>query len=373
MPDTVQMNDISSDSGRASPDRVGELDLLRFSAALMVVLFHYGFRGYAADNLSSMPYLAMKPVLKYGFLGVELFFMISGFVILMTASSGSLRKFAISRIVRLYPAYWACCTITFLTILALGGERFTATFSQYLINMTMLNEFIGVPSIDGVYWSLAVELKFYGLVAFILLIRQIHHAQWLLVAWLAATMVTMIFPVSWAIRWILIADYSTYFIAGATCYLIYSQGASLPRLLIFLAAWLLAIKSSIKYAPGLERQFKESFDPAVIALLVSSFFVLMLLVSLRKTFGMARKNWVVIGALTYPLYLLHQKIGYMIFNVAYPGINMHIVFWATVLFMLLLAYAIHRQVERRFARPFKQALERALDRQFWIGKARASR
>ena len=63
----------------------------------------------------------------------------------------------------------------------------------------------------------------------------------------------------------------------------------------------------------------------------------------------------------------------MIFNVAYPGINMHIVFWATVLFMLLLAYAIHRQVERRFARPFKQALERALDRQFWIGKARAIR
>lgn len=338
----------------------------------MVVLFHYGFRGYAADNLSIMPYLSATPVLKYGFLGVELFFMISGFVILMTASSGSLRRFAISRIVRLYPAYWACCTITFLTILAFGGERFTATFGQFLINMTMFNEFVGVPSIDGVYWSLAVELKFYGLVAFILFIRQIHHTQWLLIAWLAATLVTMIFPVSWAIRWILIADYSTYFIAGATCFLIYSKGASLLRMLIFLTAWALAMKSSIQHAPGLERQFKESFDPAVIALLITFFFAVMLLVALRKTFGMARKNWVVIGALTYPLYLLHQKIGYMIFNVAYPGINTHIVLWATVLFMLLLAYTIHRQVERRFAKPFKQALEQALDRELWTKKSRAS-
>ena len=49
----TQMNVAVAGSGAELRRRVGEIDLLRFLAALMVVLFHYGFRGYAADNLSS--------------------------------------------------------------------------------------------------------------------------------------------------------------------------------------------------------------------------------------------------------------------------------------------------------------------------------
>ena len=48
----TQMNVSVAGSGAELRRRVGEIDLLRFLAALMVVLFHYGFRGYAADNLS---------------------------------------------------------------------------------------------------------------------------------------------------------------------------------------------------------------------------------------------------------------------------------------------------------------------------------
>ena len=81
--------------------RVNEIDLLRFIAALAVVFFHYTFRGYAADAMTIMPYPLLAPFSKYGYLGVELFFMISGFVILMTAANGSLRKFVVSRFVRL--------------------------------------------------------------------------------------------------------------------------------------------------------------------------------------------------------------------------------------------------------------------------------
>src|SRR5881394_93905 len=97
-------------------NRLYEVDLLRFFAAMSVLLFHYCFRGYAADGMSVMPYPTLAPVAKYGYLGVDLFFMISGFVILMSVSSGSLRDFFVSRVVRLYPAFWVCCTITFLTI-----------------------------------------------------------------------------------------------------------------------------------------------------------------------------------------------------------------------------------------------------------------
>lgn len=93
--------------------RIPELDLLRFLAAIAVVFFHYAFRGYAGDDLTTMHYPALEPVAQYGFLGVHLFFMISGFVILMTAGDGSVKRFIASRASRLLPAFWVCCTITF--------------------------------------------------------------------------------------------------------------------------------------------------------------------------------------------------------------------------------------------------------------------
>ena len=108
-------------------DRVNEIDLMRFFAAMSVVLFHYAFRGYAANGYSPMPYPLLASFAKYGFLGVE--------------------------------------------------ERFHASVSQYLVNMTLLSEFVRVPAIDGVYWSLFVELKFYALVAIVLAAGRIHHVQ----------------------------------------------------------------------------------------------------------------------------------------------------------------------------------------------------
>jgi peptidoglycan/LPS O-acetylase OafA/YrhL len=56
-----------------SKTRVNEIDLLRFFAALLVVLFHYSFRGVSADGMSKVSYPLLAPISKYGYLGVELF------------------------------------------------------------------------------------------------------------------------------------------------------------------------------------------------------------------------------------------------------------------------------------------------------------
>jgi peptidoglycan/LPS O-acetylase OafA/YrhL len=129
--------------------RVNEIDLLRFLAALAVVFHHYAFRGHAADNLTVLWYSALVPVAKYGYLGVDLFFMISGFVIFMTVSDGTLRHFVVSRVAKLYPAFWICCTITFVVSLAIGGERFPVSVIEYLVNMLCLGGVFGVAAIDG--------------------------------------------------------------------------------------------------------------------------------------------------------------------------------------------------------------------------------
>ncbi len=106
MDNGVQNHDMQNPAvQRRNGLRISELDLMRFCAALAVVFFHYAFRGFWADHVSKMPYPWLAPVAKYGHLGVELFFMISGFVILMTATNHTVRGFVVCRMVRLYPAF----------------------------------------------------------------------------------------------------------------------------------------------------------------------------------------------------------------------------------------------------------------------------
>jgi len=342
--------------------RVNEIDLLRFIAALAVVFFHYAFRGYAADGLSAMPYPWLAPAAKYGYLGANLFFIISGFVILMTAEQGSLRRFLVSRAVRLYPAFWACCTLTFVLILLLGAPRYHATFPQYLANMTMLSGFAGVDWIDGSYWTLFVEVKFYALVCAVLVFRQMRHVHLLLGGWLLLSLLGEYWPNKY-LRYFLIVDYAVYFIAGATCFLVWSRGLSAARIVILLLCWALALFQSAKAVAGMNLHYgagrdSQVMDSAVSGALITVFFVVMLLVALRATGAFGRARWALAGALTYPLYLIHQSAGYIVFNLAYPAVNAHLLLWGTFALMLLVAYAVHVQVERRFSPALKQALDR---------------
>lgn len=335
--------------------RVNEIDFLRFFAALAVVFFHYTFRGYAADAMSPVPYPSLAPFSKYGYLGVELFFMISGFVILMTAANGSVQSFITSRLTRLYPAFWACCTITFLVTIILGMPPFSATFSQYLINLTMLSGFIYVPSIDGVYWSLFVEIKFYVLVMAVLLLGRIHQAQVFMALWLATSILLELFPID-RLRSLLIVDSSAFFIAGATYFLIWSQGFTNSRIMLLILSWALAITQSHKNLSVIENHYHTEMNSYVVTGIISTFFLVMLLISTKRTGSFGRKRWILAGALTYPLYLLHQNIGFIIFNLAYPQINSYALLFCTIALMLGLSFLVHIYAEKRYAPPMKNAI-----------------
>ena len=126
-----------------SDNRLYELDLLRFLAALAVMVFHYGFRGYSADGLMDVSYQVFGGFARYGFFGFHLFFIVSGFVILLSVQGKDSIGFVISRIVRLYPAYWLCVSITFFFCLFLGDNRYQIGFGQYLINLSMIQGYLG--------------------------------------------------------------------------------------------------------------------------------------------------------------------------------------------------------------------------------------
>jgi peptidoglycan/LPS O-acetylase OafA/YrhL len=335
--------------------RINEIDLLRFIAALSVIFFHYTFRGYAADSMSIIPYPFFSPYSKYGYLGVELFFMISGFVILMTASSGSFQKFFISRVVRLYPVFWASCTITFILTLLIGEPRYTATLNQYLINMMMINKFVGIPSIDDAYWSLFVEIQFYFLIGIVLVFKKISNIQIFLIIWILLSIVLEFFPVK-LLNFFLIINYSSYFIAGSIYYLILSEGVTLTRVFILFLSWGLALFQAIGQLQGFEHKYNIDMNSFVVGGVITSFFVVMLLIALKRTGRIGQIEWILLGAITYPIYLLHENIGFMIFNRAYPYINKYVLLFLTFTLILTLSYLVHIIIEKRFSPIFKSGL-----------------
>jgi peptidoglycan/LPS O-acetylase OafA/YrhL len=288
--------------------RVNEIDLLRFLAAFAVVFHYYAFRGHAADNLTVLWYFALVPVAKYGYLGVDLFFMISGFVIVMTVSDGTLRHFVVSRVTKLYPAFWICCTITFVVSLAIGGERFPVSVMQYLGNMLRLGGVFGVAAIDGAYWSLHIEMWFYAFVAIMLVFGALKRAQLLLWAWLAAFALAIQLDVH-VLKAVLIADNAAYFVAGAVLFMIWLHGPSASRVALLCASFCGSIHDAINFVRAESVHDKTAIGLYVMVAIVTGFFGMMLLVALRRTGALRERRWLMLGAMSYPLYLIHQGIG----------------------------------------------------------------
>ncbi len=293
---------------------------------------------------------------RYGYLGVQLFFLISGFVILMTAQSGSARLFVISRIARLYPAFWVCCTATFLLIVSMGGPQFTATSAEYALNMTMLSGIVSnVPSIDGVYWTLFVEIHFYFLMILILLFGMLRYLDWFVGLWFALTVAMAIHPVSKLQTWF-VTEYSSYFISGQLAYLIYSQGARLRHWLLLAGCLLMSVWQEFSRLEQMAAHFHTSFSKGVVAGVVGASYAVMLLVALRKL-DAKHKVFVALGALTYPLYLLHQVTGYILFNALDGYLNRYVLLAGIVGLMLLASYGVSRYFERPLAGRIRAALQ----------------
>ncbi len=339
--------------------RLYEIDLFRFLAAMAVLFYHYTFRGNAADAMCDLSFPYLSPIAKYGYLGVAFFFMISGFVILLTASKRDAVGFVRSRITRLYPAFWAAVTLTAVAAFFIGGDRFHVSLSQYVTNLTMLGQQLGVEYTDGVYWSLFVELKFYLLVFVVLLANQIRNAKPLLGVWLALSLFLSMVDAPRVVTALLMPDYAPYFIAGAMFYLIRSEGVSPYKLVVIGGAYCLSLHRTIVVAVEIEQYFSTSISLPIVVGIVSAFYSLFFLTAFGKTGILNRKSMLLLGAITYPLYLIHQHVGFMVFNLFDTTVNKYVLLLSTTGLMILLAWAISRYAEVPGARLLGSLFDRA--------------
>src|SRR5712691_1793156 len=129
----------------AAPEknRFAELDGLRSIAALWVVVYHFVGRPNAywlKDNPEFAALITPWNINLQGLYAVDLFFIISGFVIFMTIRrSNTVLDFVISRAARLYPAFWVCVLVTTVIAIMVPASAQQITIGQAVVNATMLN------------------------------------------------------------------------------------------------------------------------------------------------------------------------------------------------------------------------------------------
>ncbi len=140
--------------------RILELDALRALAAINLLLFHFTLvfenkYGFSAPLGFDFP---------YGKYGVQLFFMLSGFVNAMTLlKKREPGEFLANRLIRILPSYWLVILLNVLLLSMFGMYGAEPTASQFAANMTVMPRLFGYECWEPVTWTLQVELIFYGL------------------------------------------------------------------------------------------------------------------------------------------------------------------------------------------------------------------
>lgn len=247
--------------------------------------------------------------LNAGHYGVELFFIISGFVILMTIErKNSVLDFATSRFTRLMPAFLAAMLLAtvILTVHPMPPLH-TPTILQFLANLTMAPSLFGETGIDLPYWTLTYELVFYVLMALVLWFRQLHRIEELGLGLLALGIIgwtAIDLPAHHRLVIVLMVYYSNFFLIGLCLYRLFS-GMARPITWVALAC---AVAASARGGGP------QAFDtgPLDYLLLTVAFATLVWFATSRYGRWIAWRPLLFLGCISYPLYLVHVAVGYQV-------------------------------------------------------------
>ncbi len=325
--------------------RILELDALRGIAVIAVILFHFTM-GQSQSIFN----------FNIGAMGVDLFFIISGFVIFMTIQKTTYWKaFAWSRFSRLYPTYWFCVTLTTLIIIL---KSFIIPVSviehgmiwKYLVNMTMVQYYFNIDSIDGPYWTLIIELVFYSFIILLMLTKTIKYIEYIGVVFMLFCLCYTFDVVANNIYFqnILVAlpiiSYFPLFYAGIILYKMKFEKLTIIRMSLF--AFTLIIQCFLFRHCYYNTKYISLTEYIVTLSVIYGVFILYLFNKLKV---IVNPITIWLGQLSYSLYLIHQYIGV---SVIIPGLMkyLHLSFWmsSTISFIIILSFAhlIHQYIEK---------------------------
>jgi peptidoglycan/LPS O-acetylase OafA/YrhL len=277
---------------------LNSIDFLRGFAAISVCIFHLANGYLHAGN-------PIYEVFKQGHLGVEIFFVITGFLVPYTLYRKGYQlagffNYMLDRVLRLQPAYWAAILVCVLqeyigSLMPTLGRPFWVEWQDVFWHLFYLPPYVGRPWLLILFWTLAIQFQFY--IVFALLYQLfIHNNKAIRIVTLLAFM---------ALNY-LFNDDLTY-----NNYLPFYMVIFIPGILIFqrlqgmLSDWeywlLLVVDCYILY----DQRFEEPLRPA--AVLFASVFIQFLDVN--------HPFWKWLGNISYSLYLIHLPVGWSFMGV----------------------------------------------------------
>lgn len=305
------------------PERLKTLDVLRGIAALAVTWFHFS---RITPGVPPNSFLLTSGT--YGWTGVEVFFMISGFVIPLSLQKAQYHvrdfvRFFAKRLVRLEPPYLASIVITLLVRLLLYGtiqHQTPVTMVNLLLHPFYLTGVFKLPWLVPVYWTLAVEIQFYILIglAFPLVNRPILF-------WTIGAPVSVGLALALPFTGHVFFYLPTFLLGIAAFHFSIGRIGKIPFLALILLLGLVSLRLLHPYAV---------LAPVAAALAI---------VFIRRV----PKILVALGAISYPLYLLHFPMGDAAFafdrkfHITSPGLSAAI--W--IVASLMGAWLLHVLVE----------------------------
>lgn len=324
------------------PDRsILGLDVIRFFAASLVMLFHFAYWFPYTCNCfaASSPWLI--GVSWWGWIGVQIFFVISGFVIALSAERRTTAEFVRSRVLRLAPALWVFATLAWSVLIIWEGMDIGEASLLFAKSLIL---FPKGPWVDGVYWSLTLEVVFYGLIALLLansafvrlrLVVRAASAAGLFLAVAALAESSNLLPALladavrsmrddyWS-RYLLIST-GSYFVLGVTLYLMRKEGLQRDLLAAaaasFIASEIFIYFWAVREIPAIATGANAALPGLVFACVVVAIAGMASDTGGRSSAVTPKARIFIrtLGLASYPLYLVHFVTGRMIYQTLILG------------------------------------------------------
>ncbi|MER6050321.1 acyltransferase [Streptomyces sp. NPDC001793] len=338
------------------------LDGLRLLAALMVVCYHYVALARPWGHSTDTIFPTAHKLAQYGWLGVEIFFLISGFVICMSVWGRTVGEFAVSRLSRLFPAYWVGILLTVVVVKMWPEVSSLHGWDTVITNLTMLQGGNNTPNVDPVYWTLFVELKFYLIMVVVVLFGVTYRNCLILCGvWTAAAALAPVLKTPLLTAFAM-PQYAPFFIAGIAFYLMrrFRPNAVLWAIVVL---QLLLAQRYIDYrlATNLGRAAVDALPTWPARLLIIAGFAVVGAIALGR-FDRIQWKWLTTaGALTYPLYVIHMNIGMTLIHHFRNRIPAPLLVAGVTVLMLVAAWLLHRFIERPLGKWLRTTMRRGID------------
>lgn len=330
--------------------RIQLLDSFRTLAILVVIIYHYFYRWQ-----SILPYDGFRQF-EIGKYGVQLFFVISGFVIYYSMlKKESLRDFYLARVVRLLPTMIIFSSITFLffklfpiDIHPRFDNGWPDLFSSWVfVGPEVLHYYLGIKTnyVDTAYWSLWYEVRFYFWVGmFYFLSKDKFLRNWMIFTvvlnlWMHfLPMPKPLWSINMAIRNFMPVDWINYFTLGILFFKLYTEKWN-PKHVIYLVS--VFYMESLRINAGGDKYSFLAFNFIMVI------FVLFVLKIPFPRF-MNHSLTINIGQSSYGLYLIHQNVGIgAIYLLSlYTPINPVVSAFLTIIILVTLSIVTFKWLEK---------------------------